>query len=76
MNQLSEEKPRSMASGKGFTLVEVMIVVVIVGILAVIGLLQYNRYQAKALNTAALTDLRHLRMELEGFYAENQHYPH
>ncbi len=60
---------------KGFTLVELMIVVAIIGILAAIAIPQFAKYRQRAFNTAALSDARNLRTDCEGFYAEWFHYP-
>ena len=60
---------------KGFTLIELLIVVAIIGILAAIAIPQFSAYRAKANNTAATSDLRNLKTQLEAYYADNQSYP-
>jgi type IV pilus assembly protein PilA len=60
---------------KGFTLVELMIVVAIIGILAAIAIPQFAKYRRRAFNSAALSDARNLRTDVEGWYAEWFHYP-
>jgi type IV pilus assembly protein PilA len=60
---------------KGFTLIELLIVVAIIGILAAIAIPQFSAYRAKANNTAATSDLRNLKTQLEAYYADFQKYP-
>jgi type IV pilus assembly protein PilA len=60
---------------KGFTLVELMIVVAIIGILAAIAIPQFAKYRERAFNSAALSDTRNIRTELEGYFAEWMFYP-
>ena len=60
---------------KGFTLIELMIVIAIIGILAAIAIPQFSRYRAKSYNSASLADARNLRTDLEAYYAEWESYP-
>lgn len=60
---------------KGFTLVELMIVVAIIGILAAIAIPQFSKYRSRAQNSAALSDLRNTSTDFEGYYAEWTVYP-
>lgn len=64
------------SSKKGFTLVELMIVVAIIGILAAIAIPQFAKYRARAQNSAALSDARNIRTDLEGYYAEWTNFPY
>ena len=60
---------------KGFTLIELLIVVAIIGILAAIAIPQFSAYRQKAYNSAAQSDLKNLKTNMEAFMADNQVYP-
>ena len=56
---------------KGFTLVELIIVVTIIGILAMIAIPAYVGQQKRAARTEAYANLQNLRLLEEQFFAEN-----
>ena len=68
-------KIRRKLNKKGFTLIELMIVIAIIGILAAIAIPQFAAYRAKSYNSAAQSDLRNVLTVLEAYYADYQEYP-
>jgi len=59
---------------QGFTLIELMIVVAIIGILAAIAIPQFSNYRTKAFNAAAISDLHTARLAEEAVFADYQKY--
>ena len=63
-----------MKTVKGFTLIEVMIVVAIVGILAAIALPSYSEHTRRAKITEATSQLADLRVRMEQYFMDNRTY--
>ncbi len=67
-------KKFSLANKKGFTLIELMIVVAIIGILAAIAIPAFLRYQLKSKTAEAKVNLGAIKTNLEAFSAEFDQY--
>jgi type IV pilus assembly protein PilA len=59
---------------KGFTLIEVMIVVAIIAILAAIAIPQLSAHRTKSYNTAATSDLKNAAIAQEAYYVDTRQY--
>lgn len=60
---------------RGFTIVELLIVIVVIGILAALVIVTYNGIQQKARDTERKTDIKALQGHLEAYWADNAKYP-
>lgn len=58
----------------GFTLVEVLVVVAIVGILSAIAVPQYSQYVIRGKITEATSALSELRLRAEKYFSDNRSY--
>ena len=62
-------------NGKGFTLIELMVVVAIIGILSFIAVPLLASYRVKAYDTTAKIDLKNAMKFLDFYFIENDTYP-
>ena len=66
-----------MTRNKGFTLVEILIVVIILGILAAIVIPQFSSASTEAMENALKSDLQTMRSQLELYSIQHlDHYAH
>lgn len=60
---------------KGFTLIEVLVVVGIIGLLSAVVLVGIGPFRAKGRDARRISDLRQVQSGLELYYTKNQNYP-
>ena len=59
---------------KGFTLIELMIVIAIIGILAAIAIPQFSAYRTRSYNSSAQSDVRNIATAQEAYYVDESRY--
>ncbi len=62
-------------SNKGFTIVELLIVIVVIGILALLVVTTFSGIQKKARDTERQTDIKAIHTAIEAYYGQNSKYP-
>lgn len=62
-------------SQPGFTIVEMLIVIIIIGILATLVMVTFNGIQQKARDNERVTDIKALHGQIEAYFIEHTFYP-
>jgi len=60
---------------QGFTIVELLIVIIVIGILATLVITTFTGIQQKARDTKRQTDINALQGQIEAYFAQNGFYP-
>jgi prepilin-type N-terminal cleavage/methylation domain-containing protein len=68
-------KLKTLKNSKGFTIVELLIVIIIIGILAALVLNSFRGVQERARDTERRTDVNAQATQLEVYYTDNGGYP-
>jgi type IV pilus assembly protein PilA len=59
----------------GFTLIEILLVIAIIGLLAAIAIPQFIRYRGQAVDAQLKSDLRNAAVAVEGYFSKKSVYP-
>lgn len=74
-NYLKNKNQFKKTSLLGFTIVELLVVIVVIGILAAISVVSYSGIAQKARETALISDLTNAKTTLQMYQVENGSYP-
>jgi len=62
-------------SDSGFTIVELLVIVLIIGVLSTVLVLTYSGVQLRQRNTTRINDIKLIQSNLETYYAQSGFYP-
>lgn len=66
---------RQWASSRGFTIVEILISIVVIGILTTIVIVSYNGFGQQSRDSKRDSDVAQIKIALDKYYADNSEYP-
>lgn len=76
MTHHQHDRARQRFYGKrGFTLVEILLVIAIIGLLAVIAIPQFISYRSRSIDAQMKSDLRNAAVAIESYFTKYSVYP-
>jgi prepilin-type N-terminal cleavage/methylation domain-containing protein len=60
---------------RGFTIIELLIIIAIIGVLAIIAIPQFITYRSRAIDAQLKSDLRNAAVAVEGYFTKKSVYP-
>lgn len=60
---------------KGFSLLELLVAMAIIGLLAAIAIPQFSSYRARAVDSQMKSDLKNAALAMESYFADKKSYP-
>ena len=66
---------KKVSSDEGFTLLELIVVVAVIGILAAIAIQQFSVFRSRGIDAAMRADLKNAALAMESYYGEFLAYP-
>jgi type IV pilus assembly protein PilA len=66
---------KKVSSSDGFTLLELIVVVAVLGILVAIAVQQFQLHRARAIDASMRSDLKNAALAMESYYGEFLQYP-
>jgi len=74
MRSSFQARDSALANESGFTLVELLVVLVIIGVLLGIAVSVYPGFETRAQQTAAMSDVRQAVFDAEAYYSDHNTY--
>ena len=68
-------RPKWVINAKGFSLLELLVVVGVVGLLAAIAIPQFSSYRTRSVDSQMKSDLKNAALAMDSYFAENKVYP-
>ena len=72
---LRSSRRKTVIKAKGFSLVELLVALAIVGLLAAIAIPQLMSHRARAVDSEMKSDLKNAVLAMESYFAQNKIYP-